>query len=243
MEQQGTRLQKVMAQAGVGSRRVCEDLIEAGRVQVNDKLVTEQGMRVDPRTDVIKVDGMRIVSNDALVYLALNKPVGMMSTMSDERGRPCVGDLVEGRNERLFHVGRLDADSEGLLLLTNDGDLAHRLMHPSYGVQKTYLAEVPGPVARDVGRRLKAGVELEDGMVRVDEFRLVGSDARRVMVEVTLHEGRKHVVRRMLEHVGHPVDRLVRTSIGPVQLGSLRVGNLRRLTPEEIAKLYDEVGL
>src|SRR4051794_15775468 len=243
MDQQGIRLQKVMAQAGVGSRRVCEDMIEAGRVQVNDKRVTEQGMRVDPATDVIKVDGLRIVTNDTLVYFALNKPVGMLSTMSDERGRPCVGDLVEGRNERLFHVGRLDADSEGLLLLTNDGELAHRLMHPSYGVQKTYLAEVPGPVARDVGRRLRAGVELEDGIVRVDDFRLVGSDARRVMVEVTLHEGRKHVVRRMLEHVGHPVERLVRTSIGPVQLGSMRVGNLRRLTPEEIAKLYDEVGL
>lgn len=243
MEQQGIRLQKVMAQAGVGSRRVCEDLIDAGRVQVNDKRVTEQGMRVDPAKDVIKVDGMRIITNDTLVYMALNKPVGMLSTMSDERGRPCVGDLVEGRNERLFHVGRLDADSEGLLLLTNDGDLAHRLMHPSYGVQKTYLAEVAGPVARDVGRRLRAGVELEDGIVRVDDFKLVGSDSRRVMIEVTLHEGRKHVVRRMLEHVGHPVERLVRTSIGPVYLGSMRVGNLRRLTPEEIAKLYDEVGL
>jgi 23S rRNA pseudouridine2605 synthase len=243
MDQQGIRLQKVMAQAGVGSRRVCEDLIEAGRVQVNDKRVTEQGLRVDPRSDVIKVDGLRVMTNDTLVYLALNKPVGMLSTMSDERGRPCVGDLVEGRNERLFHVGRLDADSEGLLLLTNDGELAHRLTHPSYGVQKTYLAEVAGPVARDVGRRLRAGVELEDGIVRVDDFRLVGSDARRVMVEVTLHEGRKHIVRRMLEHVGHPVERLVRTSIGPVQLGSMRVGNLRRLTPEEIAKLYDEVGL
>src|SRR3954451_763921 len=243
MEQQGIRLQKVMAQAGVGSRRVCEDLIEAGRVQVNDKRVTEQGLRVDPRTDVIKVDGLRIVTNDTLVYFALNKPVGMLSTMSDERGRPCVGDLVEGRNERLFHVGRLDADSEGLLLLTNDGELAHRLMHPSYGVQKTYLAEVPGPVARDVGRRLRAGVELEDGIVRVDDFRLVGSDARRVMIELTLHEGRKHIVRRMLDHVGHPVERLVRTRIGPVHLGSMRVGNLRRLTPEEIANLYNAVGL
>jgi 23S rRNA pseudouridine2605 synthase len=243
MDQQGIRLQKVMAQAGVGSRRVCEDLIEAGRVAVNDKRVTEQGLRVDPVKDVIKVDGMRITTNDALVYLVLNKPVGMLSTMSDERGRPCVGDLVEGRNQRLFHVGRLDAESEGLLLLTNDGELAHRLMHPSYGVQKTYLAEVAGPVARDVGRRLRDGVELEDGIVRVDDFKLVGSDSRRVMVEVTLHEGRKHLVRRMLDHVGHPVERLVRTRIGPVNLGSMRVGNLRRLTPEEIAKLYDEVGL
>jgi 23S rRNA pseudouridine2605 synthase len=243
MDQQGIRLQKVMAQAGVGSRRVCEDMIEAGRVQVNDQRVTEQGRRVDPLTDVIKVDGMRIVTNDTLAYFALNKPVGMLSTMSDELGRPCVGDIVEGRNERLFHVGRLDADSEGLLLLTNDGDLAHRLMHPSYEVEKTYLAEVAGPVARDVGRRLRAGVELEDGIVRVDDFKLVGSDSRRVMVEVTLHEGRKHVVRRMLDHVGHPVERLVRTRIGPVYLGSLRTGNLRRLTPEEISNLYAAVGL
>ena len=141
MDQQGVRLQKVMAQAGVGSRRVCEDMIDAGRVQVNDKQVTEQGMRVNPLSDVIKVDGMRVVTNDTQVYLALNKPVGMLSTMSDDRGRPCVGDLVEGRNERLFHVGRLDGDSEGLLLLMNDGDLAHRLMHPSYEVEKTYLAD------------------------------------------------------------------------------------------------------
>ncbi|BEP15966.1 pseudouridine synthase [Acidothermaceae bacterium B102] len=243
MDQQGIRLQKVMAQAGVGSRRVCEDLIEAGRVQVNDKKVSVQGMRVDPATDVIKVDGMRIVTNDTQVYFALNKPEGMLSTMSDELGRPCVGDIVEGRNERLFHVGRLDAASEGLLLLTNDGELAHRLMHPSYEVEKTYLAEVAGPVARDVGRRLKAGVELEDGLARVDDFRLVGSDSRRVMIEVTLHEGRKHIVRRMLEHVGHPVERLVRTRIGPVHLGTMRTGNLRRLTPEEIANLYEAVGL
>ena len=243
MDQQGIRLQKVMAQAGVGSRRVCEDLIEAGRVQVNDKRVNVQGMRVDPITDVIKVDGMRIVTNDTQVYFALNKPEGMLSTMSDELNRPCVGDIVEGRNERLFHVGRLDAASEGLLLLTNDGELAHRLMHPSYEVEKTYLAEVAGPVARDVGRRLKAGVELEDGPARVDDFRLVGSDSRRVMIEVTLHEGRKHIVRRMLEHVGHPVERLVRTRIGPVHLGTMRTGNLRRLTPEEIANLYEAVGL
>src|SRR3954453_22061525 len=201
MEQQGIRLQKVMAQAGVGSRRVCEDLIEAGRVQVNDKRVTEQGMRVDPATDVIKVDGLRIVTNDTQVYFALNKPVGMLSTMSDELGRPCVGDVVEARNERLFHVGRLDADSEGLLLLMKDGELAHRLMHPSYEVEKTYLAEATGPLARDVGRRLEARGELEGGLVRVDEFKLVGSDSRRVMIEVTLHEGRKHIVRRMLDHV------------------------------------------
>lgn len=243
MDQQGTRLQKVMAQAGVGSRRVCEDMIEAGRVQVNDKRVAEQGMRVDPLTDIIKVDGMRIQTNDTLVYMALNKPVGMLSTMSDELGRPCVGDILEGRNERLFHVGRLDAESEGLLLLTNDGDLAHRLMHPSYEIEKTYLAEVSGPVARDVGRRLRAGVELEDGIAKVDDFKLVGSDSRRVMIEITLHEGRKHIVRRMLDFVGHPVERLVRTRVGPVHLGTLRTGNLRRLTPEEISKLYDAVAL
>ena len=218
-------------------------MIEAGRVQVNDKAVSVQGLRVDPVRDVIKVDGMRVVTNTNQAYFALNKPVGMLSTMSDELGRPCVGDVVQGRNERLFHVGRLDAESEGLLLLMNDGELAHRLMHPSYEVEKTYLAEVAGPVARDVGRRLRAGVDLDDGMARVDDFKLVGSDSRRVMIEITLHEGRKHIVRRLLDHVGHPVERLVRTRIGPVHLGSLRSGNLRRLTPEEIASLYDAVGM
>jgi 23S rRNA pseudouridine2605 synthase len=178
-----------------------------------------------------------------LVHLALNKPRGVVSTMSDPHGRPSLGDYVGGRKERLFHVGRLDADTEGLILLTNDGELAHRLAHPSYGVTKTYLAEVAGPVARDVGRRLRSGIELEDGVVAVDGFRVVGSSAGRVMVELVLHEGRKHVVRRLLDAVGHPVQRLVRTDIGPIALGELRPGRTRSLTRDEVGRLYREVGL
>ena len=240
---EGIRLQKVLAGAGIGSRRACEVLISEGRVSVDGETVRGQGMRVDPETALIRVDGMRITTSSSSVYLALNKPTGMVSAMSDPEGRPNVGDLVAGRNERLFHVGRLDADTEGLLLLTNDGELAHRLAHPSYEVPKTYLAELLGPLPRDVGRQLRAGVELEDGMARVDSFKLVDSAANRVLVEIVLHEGRKHIVRRMLEQVGFPVQRLVRTAIGPVQLGSQKSGRLRPLTRQELGALYELVGL
>ncbi|HMG31609.1 MAG TPA: pseudouridine synthase [Jiangellaceae bacterium] len=240
----GVRLQKVLAAAGVGSRRACEDLIAEGRVEVDGRQVREMGTRVDPATAVIKVDGLRITTEEAgLVYLALNKPRGVISTMSDPQGRPSLGDYVAGRRERLFHVGRLDAETEGLILLTNDGDLAHRLAHPSYAVPKTYLAEVPGPLARDVGRQLRAGVELDDGVVAVDSFRVVGRSGVRVMVELVLHEGRKHVVRRLLDAVGNPVERLVRTEIGPITLGDLRPGRTRMLTHDEVGHLYREVGL
>jgi len=167
----------------------------------------------------------------------------VVSTMSDPEGRPSLGDYLEGRRERLFHVGRLDADTEGLILLTNDGELAHRLTHPSFEVAKTYLAEVDGPVARDVGRRLREGVELDDGVVAVDSFRVVGRTGSRVMVELVLHEGRKHVVRRLLAAVGHPVERLVRTRVGPIRLGDLRPGRSRTLSPAEVGGLYQEVGL
>jgi 23S rRNA pseudouridine2605 synthase len=239
----GERLQKVLAKAGVASRRAAEELIAAGRVQVDGEVVREQGRRVDPRTAVIHVDGSRLVLREDLVYLALNKPRGMLSTMSDEQGRPCVGDLVRSRSERLFHVGRLDADTEGLLLLTNDGELAHRLMHPSYEVLKTYLAQVPGPVPRDIGRRLRAGVTLEDSPVAVHSFRVVDATPGRAMVELVLHEGRKHVVRRLLDAVGHPVQRLVRTAIGPVRLGDQRPGSLRALSRAEVGALHQSVGL
>ena len=242
-EPQGVRLQRVLAAAGLGSRRACELLIEEGRVEVDGQVVRTQGVRVDPATAVVKVDGMRIQTAPDHVYLMLNKPAGVVSTMSDPEGRPSLADYVADRSHRLFHVGRLDADTEGLLLLTNDGDLAHRLAHPSYGVVKTYLAEVTGPVARDMGKRLKAGVELEDGMVHADSFRLVSTVGSRVMVEVSLHEGRKHVVRRMLEAVGHPVNRLVRTDFGPLSLGHLKPGKQRRLSQHEIGLLYRAVGL
>ncbi|WP_174264727.1 pseudouridine synthase [Phytoactinopolyspora halotolerans] len=241
---EGVRLQKVLAAAGVGSRRACEELIAAGRVEVDGRTVRTQGVRVDPATAVIKVDGMRVTTAEAgLAYLALNKPPGVVSTMTDPEGRPSLADYVEGRKERLFHVGRLDVDTEGLILLTNDGELAHRLAHPSYGVQKTYLAEVHGTVARDVGRQLRAGVELDDGLVKVDSFRVLDRVGRRIMVEVVLHEGRKHVVRRLLKEVGHPVQRLIRTHFGPVALGDLRPGKMRPLTSAEVAQLYQAVDL
>jgi 23S rRNA pseudouridine2605 synthase len=232
-----------LAAAGIGSRRACEELIAAGRVSIDGEIVDTMGRRVDPKTAVIHVDGSRIVLDENLIYLMLNKPRGVLSTMADDRGRASVADYVAGRETRVFHVGRLDADSEGLLLLTNDGPLAHRLTHPSYGVQKTYLAEVPGPVRNDVKKRLLTGVELEDGPVSVDEFKIVDNLPGKVLVEVVLHEGRKHVVRRLLAEVGHPVSRLVRTAMGPLHLGSLKAGALRRLSRQEISALYTDVGL
>lgn len=240
---QDIRLQKVLAAAGLGSRRACEELIAEGRVEVDGRLVREQGLRVDPERAVIKVDGMRVSTRTATVYLAVNKPRGMVSTMSDPQGRPCLADLVGNREQRLFHVGRLDADSEGLILLTNDGELAHRLTHPSFGVPKTYLAEVVGTVPRDLGKLLRTGVELEDGLVQVDSFRVVGRSGARVMVEVVLHEGRNHVVRRLLAAVEHPVQRLIRTAVGPIKLGDLRPGRTRPLNRGEISELFAAVDL
>ncbi|MFW5899225.1 MAG: pseudouridine synthase [Jiangellaceae bacterium] len=241
----GVRLQKVLAASGVGSRRACEALIAAGRVDVNGSTVRTMGTRVDPASDVIRVDGKRVTPPETgLVHLVLNKPRGVVSTMSDPQGRPTLGDYVPDRSgTRLFHVGRLDADTEGLILLTNDGDLAHRLTHPSYEVAKTYLAEVTGPVPRGLGARLRAGVELDDGTVAVDDVRIAGRSGTRVMLEIVLHEGRKHVVRRLLDAFGHPVRRLVRTRIGPVVLGELRPGKTRPLSRDEVGALYREVGL
>ncbi|MGH3979984.1 MAG: pseudouridine synthase [Pseudonocardiaceae bacterium] len=241
--EQPVRLQKVLAQASVASRRAAEQMIAAGRVSVDGVVVREMGVRVDPQQAVIHVDGMRLELRSDVVHLALNKPRGVHSTMSDDRGRPCVGDYVAGRAQRLFHVGRLDADTEGLLLLTNDGELAHRLMHPSYQVLKTYLAEVPAPVPRELGRQLRAGVELDDGPVAVDSFRLLQALPGRALVEVVLHEGRKHVVRRLLAEVGHPVERLVRTAVGELRLGEQHPGTVRELSRAEVGSLYRAVGL
>jgi len=243
---EGVRLQKVLSQAGIASRRVAEKMIRDGRVEVDDVVVTEMGTRVDPAVSVIRVDGARITMDDTLVHLAINKPLGMHSTMSDDRGRPCVGDLVEHRvrgNKKLFHVGRLDADTEGLLLLTNDGELAHRLMHPSYEVPKTYLATVEGAVPRGLGRKLRDGIELDDGLVRVDDFAVVDAVPGKSLVRVTLHEGRKRLVRRLLAEVGFPVKELVRTDIGSVTLGEQRPGSIRVLTQKEIGELYKAVGM
>jgi 23S rRNA pseudouridine2605 synthase len=242
----GVRLQKVLSQAGIASRRAAEKMIVDGRVEVDGRPVTELGTRVDPKAAAIRVDGMRVMVDDTLVYLALNKPRGVHSTMSDDRGRPCIGDLVEHRvrgNAKLFHVGRLDADTEGLMLLTNDGELAHRLMHPSYQVPKTYVATVPGLMPRGLGKKLRAGVELDDGPARVDDFAVVDAIPGKTLVRVTLHEGRKRIVRRLLAAVGYPVQALVRTDIGAVSLGEQRPGSIRALSRKEIGELYQAVGL
>lgn len=241
-DQEGERLQKVLARAGLGSRRACEELIERARVEVNGKIVVEQGLRVDPDKDEIKVDGLTIATQSYL-FFALNKPEGVVSSMEDPEGRQCLGDYVQNRETRLFHVGRLDTETEGLILLTNHGELAHRLTHPRYGVSKTYLAAIEGPIPRDLGRRLKNGIQLEDGYARADEFKVVENIGKNYLVEVTLHEGRKHIVRRMLAESGFPVDRLVRTGFGPIALGDQKSGWLRRMTNTEVGRLMKEVGL
>ena len=238
----GVRLQKLLAGAGVGSRRVCEQYILDGRVEVDGQVVTELGVRINPG-QVVHVDGVRVQLDQSRVYLAFNKPLGVVTSMNDELGRIDIGDFVANRKERLFHVGRLDADTEGLLILTNDGELAHRLQHPRYGVLKTYLAQIPGPVPRDLGKRLRAGVELDDGPASVDSFRVVDSQPGKALVEVILHEGRKHIVRRLLAEVGHPVLSLVRTHVGPIRLGETKPGKWRALTSAEVGELYKAADL
>jgi 23S rRNA pseudouridine2605 synthase len=237
------RLQKVLAAAGVASRRASEILIDRRRVEVNGQVVTEQGLRVDPDRDVIRVDGARIPPPRRHVYLVVNKPRGVISTMSDPEGRPTLADLIEKRKERLFHVGRLDTDTEGLIILTNHGEFAHRLAHPSYEVEKTYLAEVEGVVDAATLKRLRHGVTLEDGPVHPDKVTVTSRGPAKSLVEVTLHEGRNHVVRRMFDAVGHPVRRLSRIRIGPVRLGQLAQGASRELTSVELGALLDAVKL
>ncbi|MFE6766229.1 pseudouridine synthase [Streptomyces sp. NBC_01423] len=241
-EQEGERLQKVLARAGMGSRRACEELIDQGRVEVNGEIVIEQGMRVDVHKDEIKVDGLTVATQSYL-FFALNKPAGVVASMEDPDGRQCLGDYVTNRETRLFHVGRLDTETEGIIMLTNHGELAHRLTHPKYGVKKTYLAAIQGPLPRDLGKRLKDGIQLEDGYARADHFRVVENTGKNYLVEVTLHEGRKHIVRRMLAEAGFPVERLVRTGFGPIALGDQKSGWLRRLTNTEVGMLMREVGL
>jgi 23S rRNA pseudouridine2605 synthase len=242
-DREGERLQKVLARAGVGSRRVSEDMIDAGRISVNGAVVQVQGMRVDPARDKIAVDGVRVEIRDDRVTYAMNKPPGVLTAMSDDRNRPTVGDMVGDLAPGLVHVGRLDQDTEGLLLLTTDGELAHRLAHPSYGVQKTYLAQVSGSVPRDLAKKLRGGIELDDGPVKVDSFRVVDTHAGQSVVEVVLHEGRKHIVRRLLAEVGLPVSRLTRTAVGPIELRAMRSGTIRKLSRQELGALSELVGL
>jgi len=240
----GVRLQKVLAAAGFGSRRKAEDLITDGRVTVDGVPVLELGVRVDPAKNVIHVDGMRVQLDTSKITLAANKPLGMLSAMEDAQGRPTLADLVRNREERLFHVGRLDADSEGLILLTNDGELANRLAHPKYEVPKTYLVTVSGgEVYPRLVRRLLDGVDLEDGPARMDKVKVVQALGGVTMVEVVLHEGRNRIVRRIFEAIDRPVERLVRTRIGPIALGDQRPATTRVLNTTELGSLMAAVDL
>lgn len=243
--QDGIRLQKAMANAGVASRRVCEEMILEGRVEVNGNLVVELGSRVDPAKDRIHVDGMRIQMNQANRYYVFNKPKHVMCTMDDPEGRRTIADYFknEHHSQRLFHVGRLDYKTEGVLILTNDGELANRLQHPKYEVPKTYLVQVPGPLPRAVSNQLREGVKLEDGWIKVDDLKIIATTPKHVMVEVTLHSGRNRIVRRMFDAVGHPVQRLVRVAVGPVLLGDQKQGTIRSLGNQEVGHLMAMVGM
>lgn len=233
----GVRLQKLMAAAGVASRRVSENLIAAGRVEVNGVVVSELGRRV-LETDLVSVDGVAIQLDTSRRYLMLNKPVGIVSSLNDDRGRPDLSRYVSRFEERLFNVGRLDAQTSGLLILTNDGDLSHVLAHPSFGVMKTYIAKTQGRITPQTVARLTAGVELEDGPIAADKARIIGqAGSRETMIEITLHSGRNRIVRRMLEEVGHPVIDLVRRQFGPLHLGTLPSGEIRDLTKAELGEL------
>jgi 23S rRNA pseudouridine2605 synthase len=214
-----------------------------GQVEVDGEVVTRLGTKVDPRTAVIRVEGRRLPPVSEKVYLVLNKPRGVVSTMSDPEGRRSLGDLVADRPERLFHVGRLDTDTSGLIVLTNDGDFAQRMAHPSFEVEKTYVAEVEGEVYRRTVKQLLEGVVVEDRAVDVRRARVVEATPRRSIVELTIHEGRNRIVRKLLAEVGHPVRRLTRTAIGPIKLGRLASGAMRELSPAELGELLDAARL
>lgn len=231
----GERLQRVLARAGYGSRRSCEDLITAGRVRVNSE-PAELGRRIDPERDRVEVDGVPVVVDPTLVHYLVNKPTGVVTTASDTHGRPVLVDMVP-LDPRVFPVGRLDMDTEGLILLTNDGDLAHRLTHPSFGVEKEYLAQVRGEPSRAALRHLREGVDLEDGTTAPARV----SQIEPGLIRIVIHEGRNRQVRRMCEQVGHPVERLVRTRIGPISDRRLRPGAWRHLTVEELRRLQESV--
>ena len=243
------RLHKLLARSGVASRRKCEELMLAGEVTVDGEVVTRLGTKVDPTTAVIRVQGRRLPPISPHVYLVLNKPVGVTSTMSDPHAARTLSDVLADlpteRRERLFHVGRLDTDTGGLLLLTNDGEFAHRMAHPSYEVDKTYVATVEGQVFPRTLKQLLSGVVLDDGPVTVSSARLIGGRGsdRGSIIELVIHEGRNRIVRRLLDHVGHPVRDLTRTAIGPVVLGRLGVGELRELTLDELGALLDAAQL
>lgn len=249
------RLQKALAQAGLGSRRKCDDMIAHGRVEVNGEVIDVMGARVDPATDVIRVNGKRIPAPNDHAYVLLNKPRGIVTSMADEQGRPDLSSMLAGREAppqagksmpaggtpRLFHVGRLDTDTSGLLILTNDGDLAHKLAHPSFEITKTYVALVEGSVPDTLGAQLKSGIELDDGPAKVDRFQVKDRSRGRSLVELEIHMGRNRIVRRLMAAAGHPVIELTRTAFGPLHIGSLSAGKMRDLTRDELGALFDSV--
>ena len=233
------RLQKVLADAGIASRRASEQLILEGRVSVDGVQMRELGSKVDPEISKVEVDGESINTKRTKVYLAFHKPVGVLSTMSDPDGRPSLGDYFKERNERLFHVGRLDRDSEGLILLTNDGDLAHRATHPSFGMVKKYLVEIEGLLTKEQQLEITQGVQLEDGLARALEVKVLREiNPKHSWVEISIHEGRYHIVRRIFEHYELPVMRLIRTDFGPIVLAETGVGRYRKLNEVELLNLF-----
>ena len=238
------RLQKVLADAGVASRRGSEELIAEGRVSVDGIQIRTLGTKIDPEIAIVEVDGETISTIKVKTYLAFHKPAGVLSTMFDPEGRPCLGDFFEGRSERLFHVGRLDKESEGLILLTNDGDVTHRATHPSYGMVKKYLLEIEGVLSKDAADALRKGIELEDGIARASEvLSLREMTPKHSWVEVAIHEGRYHIVRRMFDALELPVIRLIRTEFGPILLGETKVGRWRKLNEVELENLFKALKL
>lgn len=234
------RLQKVLAEAGVASRRACEEIIAQGRVRVNGKIIREMGLKVDPATAKIEVDGEEIRSAQARTLLAFNKPAGVVSAMSDPQGRPCLGDYFSEWPGRLFHVGRLDFETEGLILLTNDGDLANRLAHPKHEVAKRYLVQIRGVLPGNLSSLLRSGVELEDGLVRLSAVKILARSEKSALLEIELHEGRNRIIRRLFAQLELPVEHLVRIGVGTIDLGELRPGRWRAISEPEMTKLLSE---
>ena len=237
------RLQKLLADAGIASRRKSEEMILDGRVAVNGKVIRQLGVKVDPENSEVQVDGEVITRQKSKIYLALNKPRGILSTLSDPDNRPHLGDLLQDRHERLFHVGRLDKDSEGLLLLTNDGELAHRATHPSFSLPKNYLLELRGNISKEVADAFRQGVELDDGMAKVDKLTVLPGQPGRTLFDVVIHDGRNQILRRMATATGATIERLIRIGMGPIKLGELTPGKWREIKGSELISLQKALKL
>ena len=237
------RLQKVLADAGVASRRKAEEMILDGRVMVDGRVIRTLGTKIDPENSEVMVDGEIILQVKTKIYLALNKPRGILSTLSDPENRPHLGDLLRDRSERLFHVGRLDKDSEGLLLLTNDGEIAHRATHPSFSLPKNYLLELKGNVSREVADAFRQGVELEDGVAKVDKLTVLAGQPGKTLFDVVIHDGRNQILRRMAAATGLTVERLIRIGMGPIKLGELTPGKWREIKGAELISLQNALSI